>query len=118
MSRNSYLHEDRHSLTDKVLFGVALLGCAAYASHFFGGCELAKPKTDSNAVPSANMVYRDFDGDGDLDSAVRSKSGVLFEIKYDASGNPYLDRNAFAFEVDLSKPYHEQKQNALNARSR
>ena len=118
--RNRYLHEDedRHSLTDKILFGVALVGLSAMAAQYAGCFSALNPKTDRNAVPKDNIIYVDNDGDGDLDSAVRSKSGVLFEIKYDNNGNPYIEHKALAFEVDPAKPYHEQKEAALSARSR
>ena len=78
------------------------------------GClEQKAQKADSHAVTSGDMVYDDFNGDGRIDSAVRSKSGVLNEIKYDNKGNPYIVQRAMAFEVDPTKPYKEQKQVAL-----
>ncbi len=118
--RNRYLHEEeeRHSLSDKVIAGVAVAGLAGMAARFVGCFGQEAENVDSNAVPRDNIVYADTDGDGDMDSAARSKSGVLFEIKYDKSGNPYIEQRAAAFEVDPIKPYHEQKQAALNARSR
>lgn len=117
---NHYIHddEDRHSLTDKILMGIAVLGTAGMFAQFAGCFEQAKPKMDRKAVASGNMVYEDFDGDGDVDSAVWSKgpnNRVLREIKYDNSGNPYIVvEHPIAFEVDPSKPYKEQKQAALN----
>ena len=119
--RNHYIHEedeDKHSLTDKIIMGIAFLGSAVYIAQFAGCFEQAPQKVDSKAVPRDNIVYMDIDGDGKDESAVRSQKGVLREIKYDNNGNPYIEHRAFAFEVDMEKPYHGQKQEALSARSR
>lgn len=116
--RNRYIHEreEKHGLRDKILFGVAIVGLSGVVAQYFGACNPARQKADSHAVTSGNMVYADFDGDGDVDSAVRSKSGVLNEIKYDNNGNPYIVQRPTAFEVDPTKPYHAQREAALGRR--
>ncbi|MDD4877707.1 MAG: hypothetical protein PHO02_01570 [Candidatus Nanoarchaeia archaeon] len=107
-----------HNKLDYFLMGVALVGGTTLGLKCLGVFDPAEPKRDSNAVPRENIIYMDTDNDGDLDSVVRSREGVMFELKYDEKGNPYVERNPFAFEVDFERPYQEQKQNALNAGSR
>ncbi|MFH1065532.1 MAG: hypothetical protein V1734_03440 [Nanoarchaeota archaeon] len=120
--RNRYNHgdnEDKHSLADKICMGVAVLGLSGMAAQYIGACEPANPKIDNNAVPRDNIVYVDRDADGDIDSEIMSKSGVAFELKYDEKGNPYIERKAFSFKVDMNNlDYKGQKQAALEARSR
>lgn len=104
--RNRYLHEedeDRHGLTDKVLFGVAIFGCAWYAANFFGACNPARQKADSMAVTSGQITYEDIDGDGDIDTTIRAPNGFHYKLEFDENGKPHTVK--YACEIDLEKPY-------------
>lgn len=104
--RNRYLHEhneDKHSITDKVLFSVAALGLAWMAAQYFGACNPARQKADSRAVNPGNIGYTDIDGDGDIDTSITAPDGNHYRLEFDDNGKPHAVR--YACEVDMAKPY-------------